>query len=200
MTPLGPQHAVIGALLALGGACATTPPVETPKPPPENAQAYYPLQEGWRWAYEVEKNGEHILAIYAVANVVQDTVILETGSERLLYAILPDGIARKEGLTVGDFILRTPIRLGAMWPVASGHATVTAVGRTITVAAGTFPNCAVIEEARTSPERVLRTTYAAGVGPIAVEYQVHDAGTGRFETPLRATLRGVTRPGDDPLR
>jgi len=169
-------------------------------PPPENAQEYYPLQTGWRWAYEVEKSGERILAIYAVKDVVEGTAILETGTERLLYALLPEGIARKEGLNVGDFILRTPIRPGAVWPLAGGHATVTAVGKTVTVPAGTFPNCAIVEEARTNPERVLRTTYAAGVGPVTVEYQVHDAGTGRFETPLRASLRGLTRPGDDPLR
>jgi hypothetical protein len=204
MTSSRPRPLVIGLRLwmvcALGSACATTPSAPKTPPPPENAQEYYPLQAGWRWAYEVEKSGETILAIYAVKDVVEGTVIMETGTERLLYALLPDGIARKEGLTVGDFILRTPMRTGAVWPLANGHATVTAVGKTVTVPAGTFVNCAIVEEARTGPERVLRTTYAAGVGPVAVEYQVHDAATGRFETPLRATLRGVTRPGDDPLR
>ena len=169
-------------------------------PPPESAQEYYPLHAGWRWAYEVEKGGERILAIYAVKQIAGDTVILETGEERLLYAILPEGIARKEGLTIGDYILKTPIRAGAEWPIANGKARVTAVGQTVTVPAGTFTNCAVVEEVRTNPDRVVRTMYAAGVGPVTVDYQVHDPIAGRIETALRASLRGLTRPGEDPLR
>ena len=70
----------------------------------------------------------------------------------------------------------------------------------MTVPAGTYTNCAVVEEFRTSPDRVLRTIYAAGIGPVSVEYQVHNPLVGRFETPLRASLRGVTRPGGDPLQ
>jgi hypothetical protein len=187
--------------LALAGACARTRPPETAKapPPPESAQEYYPLTKGWRWAYDLEKGGDRILATYAVTDVAGDTAILQAGEEKLLYAVLPEGVARKDGLSLGDFILKTPIRAGAEWPVGGGKAKVTAVGRTITVPAGTFANCAVVEEIRTDPDRVLRTTYAAGVGPVLLEYQVHDVASGKFEMALRATLRGVTRPGEDPL-
>lgn len=195
------RSVLVGAALALATGCASNaPPPATQAPPPQDAHDYYPLAPQWRWAYEVEKNGERILAIYAVKDVAGDTVIMEAGEERLLYAILPEGIARKEGLTVGDFILKTPVRVGTEWPVAGGKAKVTAVAQTVTVPAGTFANCAVVEEVRTNPDRVTRTTYAAGVGPVLVDYQVHDATAGRFETALRATLRGITRPGEDPLR
>jgi hypothetical protein len=189
--------------LALADGCASSQrPAEAAAatPPPEDARAYYPLTAGWKWAYELEKGGDRILATYAVKEAAGDTVILEAGEERLSYALRPDGVARKEGLTIGDFILKSPIKQGTTWAVAGGKATVTAVGRTVTVAAGTFPNCATIEEARTDPERVIRTTYAAGVGPVIVEYQVHDASAGRFEMAVRATLRGMTRPGEDPLQ
>jgi hypothetical protein len=195
------RSAILGAVLVLPIACASTQQAPPPQAaPPEKASDYYPLAADWRWAYEVEKSGEHILAIYAVKQIAGDTVILETGEERLLYAVLPDGIARKDGLTVGDYILKSPIRTGAEWTIASGKAKVTAVGQTVTVPAGTFANCAVVEEVRTNPDRVVRTVYAAGVGPVTVDYKVHDPIAGRFETAVRATLRGLTRPGEDPLR
>jgi hypothetical protein len=197
--PRARARVLAGVILALGCASTHLEP-RAQEPPPESAQAYYPLQAGWHWAYEVDKGGERILAMYAVRDVVGDTAILETGDERLLYAITPEGIARKEGLSIGDFILRTPMRSGATWAVTGGKATVTAVGKTVTVPAGTFTNCAIVEEVRSNPDRVLRTTFAAGVGPVVVEYQVHDPVAGRFETALHATLRGMTRPGDDPLR
>jgi hypothetical protein len=200
MLPAG-RSAIVGAVLVLAVSCATPQQAPPPQAPPsERAGDYYPLVADWRWAYEVEKGGERILAIYAVKQIAGDTVILETGEERLLYAILPEGIARKEGLTIGDYILKTPIRAGAEWPIANGKARVTAVGQTVTVPAGTFTNCAVVEEVRTNPDRVVRTMYAAGVGPVTVDYQVHDPIAGRFETALRASLRGLTRPGEDPLR
>ena len=58
----------------------------------------------------------------------------------------------------------------------------------------------IVEENRRNPARLVRTTYAAGVGPVSIEYLVHEPTTGRFDTALRASLRGVTRPGQDPLQ
>jgi hypothetical protein len=191
------------ALLLTGGlsglACATTQKAPARTPPPEQAAAYFPLATGWKWAYEIEKGSEKILATYAVLQQVGDTVIIQAGEERNGYAILAEGIARRESLNQGDFILKTPIRAGATWPLAGGQATVIAVGEDVTVPAGTFPNCAVVEETRTNPDRVLRTTYAAGVGPIALEYQVSNPETRKFTVVLHARLLGFTRPGEDPL-
>jgi len=104
---------------------AIWPPARTP--PPEQAAAYFPLATGWKWAYEIEKGGEKILATYAVVEQMGDTVIVQAGEERTGYAILPEGIARREGLSPGDFILKTPIRAGATWPLGSGTASVIAV-------------------------------------------------------------------------
>ena len=186
--------------LAAGlAACATMQKSPSRTPPPEPAAAYFPLAPGWKWAYEIEKGGEKILATYAVVEQMGDTVIVQAGEERSGYAILPEGIARREGLSPGDFILKTPIRAGATWPLGSGTASVFSVGGEVTVPAGTFVNCAVVEESRSNPERVLRTTYAAGVGPIALEYQVSNPETRKFDMVLRARLLGLTRPGEDPL-
>jgi hypothetical protein len=182
-----------------GLACATAQKGPARTPPPEQAAAYFPLASGWKWAYEIEKGGEKILATYGVLQQIGDTAIVQAGEERNGYAILPEGIARRESLTPGDFILKTPIRAGATWPLAGGRAAVVSVGEDVTVPAGTYANCAVVEEVRTNPDRVLRTTYAAGIGPIALEYQVSNPETRKFDVVLRARLLGLTRPGEDPL-
>jgi hypothetical protein len=69
----------------------------------------------------------------------------------------------------------------------------------VSVPAGTFPGCATIEESRTNPDRITRTVYCVGVGPVSIEVQVHDPLSGAFRTEMRAALLGVTRPGEDPL-
>jgi hypothetical protein len=69
----------------------------------------------------------------------------------------------------------------------------------VTLPAGSYANCAVVEEVRTNPDRVLRTIYASGVGPISLEYQVSNPETRKFDVVLRARLLGLTRPGEDPM-
>ena len=182
-----------------GLACATTQKAPARTPPPEQAAAYFPLAPGWKRAYEIEKSGEKILATYAALQQIGDTVIIQAGEERNGYAILPEGIARRESLNPGDFILKTPIRAGATWTLAGGRATVVSVGEDVTMPARTYANCAVVEEVRSNPDRILRTTYAAGVGPIALEYRISNPETRKFDVVLRARLLGFTRPGEDPL-
>ena len=99
----------------------------------------------------------------------------------------------------GDFLLRSPLRAGAQWPIDGGTATVAAVGKQVDVPAGSYPDCIVVEESRTDPPRLVRTTYAPGVGPVAIEFLVHDPASAQFQTALRASLRGATPPGKDPL-
>jgi hypothetical protein len=187
-------------LLSLGCATAgTAPPAAPAAPPPEEAAAYYPLAPGWKWAYTIERGEDRMLATYAVLERIAETAIVKAGEERLTYVVMPDGVARREGLNVGDYLLKSPVRAGASWPIAGGEARVVSVGRTLTVPGGTFPACATVEENRSNPQRVVRTVYAAGVGPVMLEVQVHDPATGQFVTETRAQLLGVTRPGEDPL-
>jgi hypothetical protein len=190
---------LVGALVMVG--CATAPAVAPSGdgPPPEDATAYYPFQSGWRWAYNVEHEGDTVLATTSVLERSGDTAIVQSGDQRLSYAVSAEGIARREGLRQTDFLLRTPIRAGASWPLEGGEAKVASVGKVITVPGGTFTNCMTVEENRTNPQRVTRTSYCAGIGPVAIEVQVHDPIGGLFKTEMRASLLGVTRPGQDPL-
>ncbi len=194
------NHRLVVLIAALSvAACASTRTAGPPAPPPEAPTDYFPLATGWKWAYELEKNGEKVLATYAVVANTGAAAEVQAGQERTRYAIRPEGISRLQALGPNDFILKAPIRAGAQWNIQGGSARVVAVGETVTVPAGTFPNCAVVEEMRTEPDRVLRTTYAAGVGPILLEYQVSDGATHRFGVVLRAQLLGVTKPGQDPF-
>jgi hypothetical protein len=171
-------------------------------PPPEDAAQYYPLSAGWRWAYDIEKGNQQILAIYAVVQRNGPTAILQAGEDRLIYGVLPDGIVRGEPVADpgrADFLLKSPLRMGAQWPILGGTATVTAVAKTVSVPAGDYANCVVVEENRTSPARLVRTTYAPGTGPISIEMLIHDELSGVFRPALRARLRGVTPPGTDPV-
>ena len=192
-------HAAVAGLALLGCASSAARPDSPAGPPPEEAAAYFPLETGWKWAYELDKDGQSMLATYAVLEPVQGTVIVQAGEQRLGYVVTPQGIARRDGVQVGDLLLKTPIRAGLSWPVEGGDAKVVSVGETVTVPAGVYPNCATIEETRRDPLRVVRTVYAAGTGPISVEQQVADPATGKFKVVLRAKLLGVTRPGEDPL-
>jgi len=157
---------------------------------------YYPLLPGWGWAYDVERDGQKVLALYAVAECHGNVAVIKNGDARIEYLVQPDGIARREGGLPGDYLVRLPLFVGATWPVSGGHATVAEVGRVVALPSGVYRDCAVVEETREQPNRVTRTTYCKGVGPVAIEMRVYNPMKLDFETMVRATLRGVTRPED----
>jgi hypothetical protein len=190
---------VFSLLLAVGWAgCATTAAPTTPAvTKTQSAADYYPLDVGWKWAYDLDRQGEHMLAVYAVLERTSDTAIVQAGDERMMYAVTAQGIAQKDGVTIGDFVLKNPIALGAEWNVFAGKAKITSISQTVAGSAGEYANCVVVEALRTDPVRLSRTTFAPGVGPVAIEVQVQSQG--RFVTTMRASLRGATRPGQDPF-
>ncbi len=189
---------VVGLALACAGQ---TPPPSLPAdpPPPEQAAAFYPLSEGWKWAYDIDQGGQQILATYAVIRVIGGVSIIAAGEDRIGYQSLPEGIGKKEGRGDGDLVLKNPVRVGTRWAVTGGEAGVVKTAQVVVTPAGRFAGCAVVEEIRTDPERVVRTTFAPGTGPVLVEELVQDPATGQFRSQMRASLRGVTRPGQDPL-
>ena len=183
---------------AVMGGCATGGGAPSGSGPHGELTAadYYPLASGWKWAYDVEKDGLNILATYAVLERTGDIAVVQAGDERLTYAITPDGIAQKELDAVGDFIIKNPVRPGSEWPVASGRAKIVSIDEHVSLEpAGQFSHCLVVEVTRSDPMRVARTTYAPGVGWVALELQVQEGQ--RFVTTTRAHLRAVTKPGED---
>ena len=192
---------IVVTLALLGGvlSCATAGSGIAPHVPRTGLKAanFYPLAEGWKWAYDLEKDGQKILAVYAVSESAPDRATIVTGIEHLDYAITPDGIAQRDSLAVGDYVLKDPIKKGATWPVAGGTAKVISTTEEVTNDAGHFYDCTIVEVTRTDPARVVRTTFAPDIGAVAIEVLVEDAG--KMIVTTRARLRSVTRPGEDPF-
>ena len=190
---------VIVALVALG--CATTGGTSNDIKPRANLTAadFYPLTAGWKWAYDVEKDGVNILATYSVVERNGDTAVVQAGDERLTYAVTAEGIAQKDGGMLGDFVIKNPVQVGAEWAVEGGRAHVASVTADFKMDSGEhFLGCLVVEVTRTDPVRVTRTTFAPDLGPVLLEMQVQQGeGQGqKLTTVTRARLRAVTRPTD----
>ena len=61
------------------------------------AAELYPLEPGWKWAYDLVKDGQTMLALYSVLERTGDSATVQAGEEQLGYAITPEGIAQKDG-------------------------------------------------------------------------------------------------------
>ena len=196
-----PASSIAVALVALSAlhwtGCATTSgSAGAPVAPSEVAADYYPLLPHWGWAYEIEREGTKVLALYSVIERGGDTAVIKNADSRIAYAILPDGIARQEGQLRGDYVLKNPVRPGTAWPVAEGEARIVATGETVALPSGSYRNCTIVEETRRLPDRVNRTTYCMGVGPIAIETRIFDPREKSFQVTARASLLSITRPED----
>lgn len=155
---------------------------------------FYPLLPGWGWAYDVESEGRKVLALYSVVERRGNVAVVKNGDDRIEYLIQADGIARREGSLPGDYLVRIPMVTGTAWPVTGGQATVVEAGREVSLPSGSYRDCAVVEEVRGQPNRVTRTTYCKGAGPVKIEMRVYSPMKMDFETIVRATLFSVTRP------
>ena len=188
---------LVWATAVAAAGCATPPTSSNDVRPRPNLTAadFYPLTPGWKWAYDVERDGINILATYAVVERTGDTAVVQAGDEKLTYVITPQGIAQVEGGAPGDFVIKNPVAPGAEWPVSGGKARIDSVTADFRLDSGEhYLGCIVVEVTRTDPVRITRTTFAPDLGPVALEVQVQDGP--KFVTTTRARLRAVTRPGD----
>lgn len=185
--------------LTLGTAACSGPKPPAAAPPAAAAHAsdFYPLTKGWRWAYDVERDGQTVLATFAVAERDGALATVLSGDAEIRYFVSEQGVAHAMGQSAGDYELREPLARGTTWPVEGGHATVVATGETASVPAGIYNGCVVVEISRNEPPRVTRTTFAPFIGPVIIDQQVVDPAGGAAHT--RAVLRGLTQPGSDPF-
>src|ERR1700748_2722453 len=70
------------------------------------AADYYPMASGWKWAYDLEKDGSTMLATYAVLERTGSGAVIQAGDERLAYAVTPDGVAQRDADAVGDYVIK----------------------------------------------------------------------------------------------
>jgi len=191
------KRLVLLAVSILVPACATSGGGPDAIRPRAGATAadYYPLSDGWKWAFDVEQDGMNILATYVVLERKEAVAVVQAGDERLTYVVTPEGVAQFEGNAIGDYVIRNPIKQGAEWAVAGGRARIASANEEVNVdSVGRYAGCVVVEVTRTDPARVTRTVFAPDLGPVALEMQVQEGA--KFVTKARARLRAVTKPGD----
>jgi len=185
------------AALVLAPGCATGGGAGDAIHPRAGAGAadYYPLADGWKWAFDVDQEGTNILATYVVLERKGGVAVVQAGDERLTYVVTPDGIAQFEGNAIGDYVIKNPLKPGAEWPVAGGKARIASVDETLNIdSVGKYAGCVTVEVTRADPARITRTVFAPDLGPVALEMQVQEGP--KFVTKVRARLRAVTKPGD----
>jgi len=160
-----------------------------------SAADYYPLADGWKWAYTVEKDGMNILATYAVLERKGGVAKVQAGDEQLTYVVTPEGVAQFDGNAIGDYVIKNPIKVGAEWTVTGGRARITLANYKYDNAmVGRYEGCVMVEVTRADPMRVTRTLFAPYLGPVSIDMQVQDGR--QFMTIASAKLLGVTKPGD----
>src|SRR5262245_29736065 len=114
------------------------------------AADYYPLSDGWKWAFDVDQGGTNVLATYVVVERKEGVAVVQAGDERLTYVVTPDGIAQFEGGATGDYLIKNPVKAGTEWPVANGRARIAAVDETLNIdSVGRYAGCVTVEVTRT---------------------------------------------------
>ncbi len=99
------------------------------------AADYYPLADGWKWAFDVEQDGTNILATYVVLERKEAIAVVQAGDERLTYVVTPDGVAQFDGGAIGDYVIKNPIKQGAEWAVAGGRARIASTNEEVNIEA-----------------------------------------------------------------
>ena len=189
---------VVVAVGSLAMGCATEGAGPNEIKPRANLTAadFYPLAPGWKWAYDVEKDGINILATYAVVERTGDTAVVQTGDEKLTYAVTPDGIVQKDGGMLGDYVIKNPVKAGAEW-AGRGRAGAPRLGDAPTSSSTPVSTTSAASSSR-SRAPIRCASRARPSRPISGRscWSCRCRTAAKFTTITRARLRAVTRPGD----
>lgn len=143
--------------------------------PLRDVAAYYPLAVGNRWVYIDSTGTEHeeILSDHIGEFFYNPRTRLGTAydPEGIKQAVFHKGVPRSSW-----FILKLPIRTGAIWSSEDLLYEIASTSRTVLVRAGSFRDCVevrvrhkrefVSNREKGTVEAVLTITFAPGVGPV----------------------------------
>lgn len=169
---------------------------------------YFPLAVGNRWIYESSEGTETAPALeswevidqrgHTFAIRIAQPFVTEEITE--LFVSTPDGVGQVSGESTEQeplrpapqFFLKAPLQVGASWKNRDGRYAITMVGESVTVPAGTFPDCLEVTRWSASGTATVITLYAPGVGMVQREerFQIL-GGIGGFDAPQqgRTVLR-----------
>jgi hypothetical protein len=154
--------------LAAAGALACSPPPAPKAPAPVVSAAgvarYLPLEDATVFSYETstQPSGERGLLVLEVRRPRPEAAELVVAGRARRLTVSREGVAH----VTGGFLLREPLAAGASFRGDFGQVRVTRVNHTVTVPAGTFPDCIETSEEMTVDAGTKRTvtTYCAGIG------------------------------------
>jgi hypothetical protein len=177
-------------------------------PAPGAVSGLHPCEPGLRVTYAVERDerdtGARRVEMVLGPGEPAGTCLLERtreapgrapSRETWLLEHLPDRVAVAGWAEAPTLfrppILKAPLEPGRAWTFERQRWRVVAVGARVTVPAGTFEGCVVVEdEALEAGAHRGRVTYAPGVGPVVVE-------VGRERRVAIAVARGRAAPRGD---
>lgn len=167
------------AVFSCGGLtfCPTNGAAETKN------ETYLPLMVGNHWVYESSEGteGAPVLESWDVVRQegqsfimrIQQTFATNASLEEQ-FVVGDEGVQRQITNTTSpapllQLILKVPPVEGMSWLGSDGRYTVTALGESVTVPAGTFPDCVEVQRWRKETQLTEILTYAPGVGIIQRE-------------------------------
>lgn len=190
---------VLSLLLSGASGCGgETTPVPQPAPVPLAPQSsglsierWFPLIEGHIYQYATRaEDGSEGLLVTTAKRAGATTGSLRTGTSDKFFQYLPDGV-QVQGTQGAAYVLKQPLAVGTNWRGEHGGVvTITAVGASVQVPAGSYSGCTVTEERRGGDVPLLvSTTFCPDVGIVLLQAQ----SGGRNE---RAELRSYGPPVD----
>ena len=154
------QAAVVaGARPPCAGECAGSPATSGNRaPPPEDAREYYPLETGWQWAYDDRKGRRADPGGLRGRGAGRGRPpscrpARSASSTRCCPRASPGGAPGPGLRRAATFCCAARCGRARSGRSTAGTATVSAVGKTVTVPAGSYPDCVVVEENRSDPPR-----------------------------------------------
>lgn len=142
---------------------------------------YFPLAVGNRWVYESSEGKKEAPALEtwevirregSAFVVATQQPFMPTGALEDMFELVVQGVQRRElGSTNTEayLFLQLPPVAGVSWQNADGRYTITSMGETVTVPAGTFTNCVEVTRWREKTNVTVISTYAPEVGMIRRE-------------------------------
>jgi hypothetical protein len=178
----------------LSAACASTPKSD-PLPIGPTAHDYAPMAIGQSWTYQVwypGQKGEMTVSIVGE----KDGYLLD--SREGAFRLTQDGLRDKQ-----RYLIRHPLTAGATWQTvvsasAVEHNKIISVGERCECAAGSFPDCLVVESrVRGGPKVtvVIRWTWARGIGLVKFETEAEVVGQGVLPQVKQSLIRYGAAPG-----
>ena len=181
------MKAIFATLLILCSCASTQKHEDTPLV--ATARDYAPLAIGKSWTYQAWWTGQKGEMTINVVKEEDGYLIDDKGGE---FRFTQDGLRDKK-----RYLIRHPLTAGASWQTvvsasAVEHNKIVSVGERCECAAGSFPDCLVVESTIRQNAKVsivITWTWARGVGLVKFETEAEIAGQGRVPQVKNSLIR-----------